>query len=195
MGSCIASLLSDLLLAKMGNKRQEKLEGKRVFKVFRYVGDFLVLLNCNPSMFHSIAIQTINLFEDYLEPLMLTHKMPENDKLRFLDLRLFFSTQHICWCYAPRAQKPMLLFPSAHSKLVKRGIAWTCLENALNRPCFHNIFASFEAEVSRLMASGFPEAFIASVPETILQTNRAEERQGQDSSSTDIERGRIVFIP
>uniref|UniRef100_A0A6G5AHF2 Putative tick transposon n=1 Tax=Rhipicephalus microplus TaxID=6941 RepID=A0A6G5AHF2_RHIMP len=94
----------------MGKKLQEKLEGSHVVKIFRYVDDFLVILNCKSSMFHSLATQTIGVFENCLQPLVVTHEMPDNDKLRFLDLNLVFSPQHICWCYEPRAQKPLLPF-------------------------------------------------------------------------------------
>lgn len=44
------------------------------------------------------------------------------------------------------------------------------------------------------MASGFAEAFFASVTEFILRTNRAEQRQRQDPTNTDTEQERIAVL-
>lgn len=45
--------------------------------------------------------------------------------------------------YSPRAQKDLLRYKWAHSKIIKRGIVRLFLESALRKLCIYNVQASF----------------------------------------------------
>lgn len=66
----------------------------------------------------------------------------------------------MCWKYSPRSAKPLLNFNSGHSKVIKNGIAFSCLRSALVRSCFHQMRASFSEQVTRLTDAGFPDTII-----------------------------------
>lgn len=95
-------------------------------------------------------------FSKCLEPLVITHELPVNGSIRFLDLRLYCHPTHTCWLYEPRSNKPLLSFSSAHSKLVKRGIINICFKNALNKSCFHLVKDSFKNQVYEAHGCGLP---------------------------------------
>uniref|UniRef100_A0A131Z227 Tick transposon n=1 Tax=Rhipicephalus appendiculatus TaxID=34631 RepID=A0A131Z227_RHIAP len=103
-----------------------------------------------------------------LTPLELTTEYPSDNRLRFLDLELSFSNNHVCWGYAPRSQKSLLPFSSAHSKIVKRGIARACMKAALERSCDHQVEASFSSQVARLKLAGFPKTLLTSIAESLV---------------------------
>ncbi|CAN7997562.1 unnamed protein product [Ixodes hexagonus] len=69
---------------------------------------------------------------------------------------------HVCWMHHPITTKTLLDYRSAHSKLVKNGIAFSCLQSALTKSCFHKMKASFLAQVARLRDSNFPDLVITS---------------------------------
>ncbi|CAN7943424.1 unnamed protein product [Ixodes hexagonus] len=71
--------------------------------------------------------------------------------------------------YSPRCKKELLPYDSAHSKVVKRGIATLCLESSLRKTCAHRMQTSFSNQVTRLLSAGFPHSVLTSVAETILQ--------------------------
>lgn len=91
--------------------------------------------------------------------------------IRFLDLKLRFSPNHICWAHEPHASKPLLPFQWSHSKLVKRSMVRTCLWNALNKSCIHSIPESFSKQMDRLQA-GYPKQQLSSATESFLQKLR-----------------------
>lgn len=62
----------------------------------------------------------------------LTHETLTEGKLQLLDVGLRLLADHISWAYQTISRKGILPFDSAHSKLVKRGIAKTFLEAAFN---------------------------------------------------------------
>lgn len=200
IGSCLAPILSDLLLAKMDRAVNQELVSTAAKKVFRFVDDFLVIVKCDPRGFVSHANNVLSLFKKYLGPLVLTHEMPENSSIRFLDLRLTFRAEHTCWEFQPRAGKPLLPYTSAHSKLVKRGIVSTCFTNALDRSCMHSMEASFHNQVARLKSAGYPEAVLVSVAESIRRKRRAKDGQGhgavgRDNRTHEKERERVAVVP
>lgn len=99
----------------------------------------------------------------------MTHELPVDSFLRFLDLGLHFSPRHVCWAFQPRAKKPVLLFHSSHSKLVKRSIVYSSFDNALKKSCIHRLRSSFDDQVRRLTDAGYPRAILSSVAEKMLK--------------------------
>lgn len=128
-----------------------------------------------------VVTQMLDVFSSCSGGLRFTHEKPVEKTLQFLDLKLRFLESHICWAYEPRSKKRILPYESAHSKLVKRGIASTCLEMALKRSCEHSVQDSFNLQISRLQKAGFPQGCLTEVAEGLLKkfkgaTNRAREK-------------------
>lgn len=67
----------------------------------------------------------------------------------------------------------------------------TALKSALVRSCHHQASASFEAQVSRLTASGFPNEFLGAVAERLV----AELRGKRTKKTSDQEKKKIAVIP
>lgn len=168
IGSCIAPVLSDILLASYDRKLESKLSQTSAVKVMRYVDDFLIFYSTNPSDAQPAANAVFDVFVAELSCFELTTEHPSDNKLRFLDLELAFSDSHVCWRYAPRSQKSLLPFSSAHSKIVKRGIATACMKAALSRSCDHQVDESFLSQVARLKLAGFPATLLANIAESLL---------------------------
>ena len=80
---------------------------------------------------------------------------------------------HICWEYKPRSKKAILPFDSSHTKLVKRGIASSCFNSALTKSCTHKVSHSFDNQISRLLASGFPSTLLVAVASSLLKKKGA----------------------
>lgn len=127
IGSCIAPILSDIYLAHHDRLLDSQVD-ESVARVFRFVDDFLVLMTCAVTDAGASVSKVLSIFHTCLDPLVLTHETPSEGKLRFLDLAMFLKNSHVCWRYEPRCQKPLTPFASAHSKLVKRGIAKLCFK-------------------------------------------------------------------
>ncbi|XP_075726200.1 uncharacterized protein LOC142767846 [Rhipicephalus microplus] len=113
--------------------------------------------------------------------------------IRFLDLKLKFETDHICWEYEPRASKLLLPFDSCHSKLVKRSIATTCFTNALKKSCRHLISESFSKQLERLKAAAYPSHLLISVAESILK--KLKHTQGRLSLSECNRNKKCTVVP
>lgn len=175
IGSCIAPALNDLFLAHLYRKIHDSLDKTKVLKVFRYVGDYLLILDCPHHDFGAPAEQAIALFSEHLQPLVVTSELPHGAHIRFLDLNLHFANNHICWAYTPRAKKPLLPFGSAHSKLVKKAIASLCVKNALAKSCPHSMTASLTQQAERLSKSGYP-SHLVSVAEKVLKEAKLSAR-------------------
>lgn len=164
--------------------------------MFRYVDDYVVFLESSPGEFGNDSSNVLDLFTRFLQPLAVTHEMPQNNALRFLDLRMFFERDQVCWSYEPRANKPLLPFSSGHSKLVKRGIAKLTLMNALRRSCPHKCSCSFQAQADRLKKAGFPQYVVTSVAEGLLKTvKHAREGEEQASPETEPVKQKCAVIP
>ncbi|CAN7984442.1 unnamed protein product, partial [Ixodes hexagonus] len=197
IGSCIAPVLSDLFLASVDRTIFGRLGETKVAKVFRYVDDFLVLLDTDALSFHSSMTQVLGIFSDFLSPLVLTHEVPEAGCIRFLDLILTICPGHVCWGYEPRAGKPLLPFESAHSKIVKRAIVRTCYAHALRRSCYHKIQHSFDRQTERLADAGFPSHVLTAVAESLLKDIKSSpvtcEKEANNKKGR--ERSKFVVIP
>uniref|UniRef100_L7LXN1 Putative tick transposon n=1 Tax=Rhipicephalus pulchellus TaxID=72859 RepID=L7LXN1_RHIPC len=100
IGSCIAPILSDLFFAKLDRTVSGDLSDYRSMRIFRFVDDFLILLDCDPM---SCALDILNFIKERFKPLVLTHELPVNNTLRFLDIALIFHLDHTCWTYKPRS--------------------------------------------------------------------------------------------
>lgn len=168
IGSCIAPILSDLLLASFDRNLESKLDQTSTVKVMRYVDDFLIFYRTNPPDAQPAASKIIDVFRAELSSFELKTEHPSNNKLRFLDLELSFSNSHVCWGYAPRSKKALLPFSSAHSKIVKRGIARACMKAALYRSCDHQVEKCFFSQVDRLKLAGFPATLLTSIAESLV---------------------------
>ncbi|KAM7304093.1 uncharacterized protein ISCGN_013993 [Ixodes scapularis] len=117
IGSCLAPVLSDLLLAYYDRLLEISLRDFKVARVFRYVDDFLVLFQTSGADTHRQVENIFEIFKSNLRVFTLTKELTEDNQLRFLDLILVFGAEHVCWRYSPRSQKALLPFSSAHSKL------------------------------------------------------------------------------
>ncbi|XP_049524620.1 uncharacterized protein LOC125946165 [Dermacentor silvarum] len=117
----------------------------------------------------------LDIFMKSSRGLKFTHELPINNRIQFLDINLCFSSsKHICWSYQPRSKKTLLPYDSAQTKLIKRGIATTCINAALNKSCEHECERSLMNQLARLRDAGFPQHVVTSVCETILQRAKAE---------------------
>ncbi|CAN7984562.1 unnamed protein product, partial [Ixodes hexagonus] len=173
VGSAVAPILSEIYLNSLDSSVLrvlfKQLEGSKVARIFRFVDDYLVLFDCDEEGFGAEVSSVLTTFSESLEPLILTHELPVNSSIRFLDLRLDFLDTHACWVYEPRSNKPLLPFSSAHSKLVKRGIVNMCFQNALDKSCPHQVNKGFNQQESRLRSAGYPSYLLTAVAETLLK--------------------------
>lgn len=81
-------------------------------------------------------------------------------------------------------------YRSAHSKVIKRGIAHSCLEAALNKLCFHTVGDSSRVKCGRLKNAGIPSALISGVASTLVK-----KVKGVCLSKKSVDRRSTVVIP
>lgn len=96
IGSCVAPLLSDIFLGRVDRVLAVKLMSTNVIKVYRFVNLFLVVLRKGASSFENEVRSTLAVFEDCLNPLQVTHEIPQGNVLKFLDISLMFSGNQVC---------------------------------------------------------------------------------------------------
>lgn len=133
-----------------------------------------MLLDCGRSAFTSTVTSVLSHFRQCLSPVVLTHATQNEWSIIFLDLRLSFGPNHVCWEYDPRSQKPSLSFQSAHSKLTKRGIVRHCFANDLMKSCSHVVEDSFKKQTVRLKSAGYPPFLVVSVTDKMLKQLRSK---------------------
>ena len=151
-GSCVAPALSDLLVARYDRHLEASLQSSNVSKVFRYVDDYLVILRSSTVVPTETIYVIHSAFDENLQDLQTTKEVPIQGELRFLNLLLVVHEDHICWSYYPWSRKNSLSYPSAHSKLVKRGIGYSAMRNALIRSFPQWTRTSFMIQVERSRA-------------------------------------------
>ena len=158
IGACVAPILCQIFLAKFDNLLQGSLHDSRVCHISRYVDDFLIILKLSSNDTLALAAeQVLSNFRACSNALSFTHEVPVDNAIRFLDLLLTFRDDgHLCWCFSPRSKKALLPYSSAHSKIVKRGIASNCFRNALQKSCHHCIKSSFDCQVEGWKQRVFP---------------------------------------
>lgn len=98
---------------------------KAVVNVFRFVDDYLALLNLEGD--GAVIEETSTIFLDSGSVLVFPAEVLVSGRLRFLDLKLEIGPEHSCWLYSPRAQTGPLTCDSAHSTILKRAFALSCL--------------------------------------------------------------------
>ncbi|XP_065304288.1 uncharacterized protein [Dermacentor albipictus] len=215
IGSCIAPILSDLFLARCDKAFAARVGDLGVLKVFRYVDDFLVFLDrsllvpaassqvdCRFDCSNPAVSCILASFNEYYRPLTFTTEFPAQGNIRFLDLRLHFKAEHVCWVYEPRANKPPLRYSSAHSKLVKRSIVRSFLSCALSKSCAHLLDEGLSKQVARLEAANYPKHIIISVAEGLHRqkklTSRMSDEQRADyvrERKEEREKRKVAVIP
>ncbi|KAH9368517.1 hypothetical protein HPB48_007818 [Haemaphysalis longicornis] len=147
--------------------------------VLRYVDDYLVVVNrVAGTSLNDVLSGVIETFVSSSKSLKFTWELPSNNCLRFLDLILTVQDTHVCWQYKPRANKQLIPFDSAHSKLIKRGVAKTCITAALNKSCAHKVQDAFNEQIARLSTAGFSSAVVSAVCEALLQKFKQKQREG-----------------
>lgn len=67
---------------------------------FRFVDDYFVFLPGTMISQHGTGL--LKVFTEYGGGLQFTLELPSNDELQFLDLRLRFKSDHVCFLYQPR---------------------------------------------------------------------------------------------
>uniref|UniRef100_A0A224Z9U5 Tick transposon n=1 Tax=Rhipicephalus zambeziensis TaxID=60191 RepID=A0A224Z9U5_9ACAR len=173
-GPVLLQFLS-IFLASVDRSLDYVFNDSNVLKVFRYVDDFIVFLTVTTD--YRVTVNGIlNDFKQHGQGLVFTHELPENNILQALDLRLEVCDRHVCWAYSPRAKKELVSFQSAHSKVVKRGIVSSCMESALKKSCEHKMQESFDNQVSRLSAAGYPMSLLTAVAESLIQKRKTSKR-------------------
>lgn len=194
IGSACAPVLSDIFLAFYNRILSTRLQGTRIVKIFRYVDDYLVILDCDADELSSCATQVLNVFRECLAPLDVTYEMPECESIRFLDLGLYFSVSHTCWSYEPRNMKPLLPYSSAHSKLVKRGIIKSSFRSALLKSCTHRTEESFRQQCTRLLAAGYPSHLLSAVAAAMLNADCRKNPEDTSAASQEKEKRKNVAV-
>lgn len=103
---------------------------------------------------------------------------------------------HVCWAYQPRSVKKLLSYKSAHSKIVKNGLAMACLSAAIKKSCAHAMRESFMRQVERLEAAGFPRLALGSISRRLLCRLKLEQKNGAGAAALPRERrGKFAVIP
>lgn len=120
-----------------------------------------------------------NMFSSRFTHLELTTQFLANKKLRFQSLELLFRPKHVCWKYVFRCRKILLPLSSAHSALIKRGMAKSGIQASLSRYCHHLVKISFQWQVARLTAASFADNLLSGVAESLLAHFKKEERSAR----------------
>lgn len=160
-------------MASVGRDLSNSINPDKVFKGFRYVDDFLVLLKKrDDASYPNTVTEILGIFNRDGKGLTFTHELPLYSSLQFLDINLNFLDDHVCWEYSPRTAKALLPYDSSHSKTVKRAIASSCLHSALYKSCEHAVDKSFGHQMTRLEAAGFPRSMLTAVAEDLLRKTK-----------------------
>lgn len=121
--------------------------------------------------------------------LKLTCEFPDAlGSLHFLDISLRGIGRSLCWQYLQRTEKALLPFDSAHSRMVKSGMAASVLKSSTVKSCHHMMSGAFATQVERLRSAGFRE-------EVILQSAKKVYRDMRKKKKDAAEKGRPVLIP
>lgn len=160
----------------------ERLGNKDDIRIFRYVYDYLVIVLAHKELTDIVAVDLMEVFAACSHGVRFTHERTLEGSLQFLDLKLMFLEDHICWAYEPRSKKDALPYDSAHSKLVKRGTAQSFLGAALAKSCHHEMGRSFLLQVDHLESVGFPRKPLTDAADSLKRKYRgvrlnARERQ------------------
>lgn len=121
----------------------------------------------------ALLLMFLRLFKECSSALRFKVENPTDGALQFLDLRLRIETRHVSWSYEPRSWKGVLPFDSAHSKLVNRAIAVSCMRAALTKSCHHRCESSLQVQFVRLISAGFLLGDVVGIAESLLKKFRS----------------------
>lgn len=184
IGSCVAPVLSDIYSSKVDRDIEGALGTTKVKEVVRYVDDFLVWLEGFDGTVASVS-NVLAIFGECGGGLRFTVEFPKEGVLPFLELSTRFAGGHVCLYYSPRSKKAISDYRSAHSKVIKRGRAVSCLEAAPETSCFHTVRVSFQC--SRLRDAGFPSTLLSEVAGTLVKKVSLSKKS--------FDRRRTVVVP
>lgn len=74
-------------------------------------------------------------------------------------------------------------YNSGHSKLIKNGIALSCLRASLTRSCSDSVCEAFHGQVSRLKEAGFPGTTLRMTADKLVRLLKKQGGAGQAGSS------------
>ena len=191
IGSRVAPVLSNIFLGKIGSALEQKLKNT-TRKIFRYVDDFLVFIDS--SNFQNTLDEVLAVFSELGLGLRFTYETPKESQIQFLDILVELKEEHVCWSYHPRTAKRLLDYRSAHSKLIKKGIVFSCLNSALTKSCIHKMSTSFNSQIQRIRDSGFPDSVISSACDKIIKNVKSGPANTKDELGRG-EKKKVSVIP
>lgn len=169
IGSKVAPVLSNSFLGGIDKCIQRNVSSL-LTNVFRYLDDFLVFVQ--PCDKDKTVRDIVQVFIYCGLGLEFTHEAPQDNKLRFLDIKLDVKPDHVCWMHSPRSEKPLLNFNSLHSKVIKNGIAVPCLRSALLKCYVEAIGTSFSKELQSLKDAGSPSDVICLTVKKLIKMGK-----------------------
>lgn len=178
IGSCVVLVLCIYIPSKEDGTIDNELDGMNL-KVFIFVNDYLVLVKICPG--NGTLIDVMKAFKKKGFCLEYTFKVPKQHEIVFEYLH--FLLLHTSWMHHPRSTKDLLSYTSAHSKIVKNGMAISCIGPALKTSCEHLVEQSVAAQVDRLRGAGYPEQCVI----LACERNRPEVKAGSKAQSTEKE--------
>jgi hypothetical protein len=176
-------LLSDIYLARV-SREIVKEKGELLLKgdatVLRFADDILGLWG-NEEDFSWLKIE----LEKKCLTLKFTEELPENGKLKFLDV-VWGAEDHFCWEYSPREGKPILSFKSNHSRVVKNGILKGTLISTCKKSCSHKLKEAVKKQMKRLKAAQFPKRVIEEQTKLVIKWMVEGKQERERTESTTI---------
>lgn len=172
IGSAVAPILSDMFLSRVDRKVSDSLAGTAEH-ILRYVDDYLVFVP--KDNYNQNVINVLKVFRENSCGLKFTIECVQDKSLQFLDIKLLFKADHVCWRYSPRAKKPLLNFASSHSKVIKNAIASSCFRSSLLWSCVHEIASSFQDQLGRLRAVGYRSHLLNTICKRLIPVIKGTE--------------------
>lgn len=182
IGSRIALGPSSIFFSKVDRDLEVHLQDITI-RIFCYVTDFLVLTRS--IRLESFVNEVLQAFSYGGGGLNFSCEMPVNTTLQFLHLSLHFLSQRVCLMYAPRSAEPLLSYHSFYSKLVKNGMAFSCLKSAVYRSCTHFLLHSFQEQVYRLKNVAFPVSVIRTTCLSLVKQIKGIDASSQNTAHND----------
>lgn len=189
IGSAVAPILSDMFLSRVDRKVSDSLAGTAEH-ILRYVDDYLVFVP--KDNYNQNVINVLKVFRENSCGLKFTIECVQDKSLQFLDIKLLFKADHVCWRYSPRAKKPLLNFASSHSKVIKNAIASSCFRSSLLWSCVHEIASSFQDQLGRLRAVGYPSHLLNTICKRLIPVIKGTERSPKRIQS---EKRKLAVLP
>uniref|UniRef100_A0A6M2D1N9 Putative tick transposon ovary overexpressed n=1 Tax=Rhipicephalus microplus TaxID=6941 RepID=A0A6M2D1N9_RHIMP len=183
IGSKVAPVLSTIFLSKVDRLVDSDLGGKSL-KIFRYVDDYLIL--GVDTDWDAVTTSVMETFRRRGKGLVFTSEQPTENCLQFLDMKLVFEKNHVCWKYSPRTEKPLLQYASSHSRIVKNGIAMGCFNSALTKTCKHKLKESFLEQKVKLEKAGYPNSFLLTASERLMKKMKSGEKEERSQDTKKI---------